>query len=364
MHASNPLKLYQQTLTERGITPDATQLQVLEALATIHKKLTDTHIKLTHKKIKHHMNKVFGLKQHPVKGLYLWGGVGRGKTLLMDVFFEHLPFRAKQRLHFHRFMRHVHHEMKRLEGMKNPLRAIAKETAKQTHILCFDEFYVDDVADAMILGNLLDQLFHEGVTIIFTSNTEPSELYKKGVQRQLFVPAIKLIQKFTDVIHVDAGQDYRIQTLLNHGVYFTPLNDANREAIKSEFLKLATGKVEYGNTVSALGREIPKVASAHDLVWFDFKDICVSARSAQDYLALTEQFDTFIVTGVPVLRAEDDAAARRFIHIVDVLYDHHDTLIINAETSPDKIYQGQSLQKDFQRTQSRLIEMQSESYLR
>lgn len=359
----NPLAQYLETFAARGIEPDSVQMQALEALAQAYEKLVRAHMHLSGHKLKHHLNKLFSLKQHPVPGFYFWGGVGRGKTLLMDVFFNHLPFRAKKRLHFHPFMRHIHKQLKSLEGLKNPLAAIAKQIAKEAHVICFDEFFVDDVADAMILSDLLQHLFHEGVTMLFTSNTAPDLLYKNGVQRHRFVPAINLIKQYTQVMEIDKGTDYRSQTLIHSGVYFTPLTDANQQAINREFLQLATGDIVYGHCVKVNGREIPALATAHCLVWFNFNDICVSYTSAQDYLSLAEQFDTFIVTLVPVMHPKDDAAAKRFVHLIDVLYDHHCKVILSAQAAPHDLYQGSSLQKEFQRTVSRLIEMHSKEYI-
>lgn len=363
MRILNPLSQYQEAFARRGIVPDACQLKALEALAHTHERLVQAHTQLSRHRLKNHLNKIFGLKQHPVKGFYFWGGVGRGKTLLMDVFFEHLPFKAKQRLHFHPFMRHIHHELKRHEGLKNPLSAIAKQISKETHIICFDEFFVDDVADAMILADLLQHLFHQGVTMIFTSNTAPDLLYKNGVQRQRFVPAIGLIKQYTDVTQIDQGLDYRALALMQSGVYFCPLTDSNQHLIEKEFLHIATGDVSYGKSVHIMDRDIETIAMAHCLVWFDFKIICVNYRSAQDYLELSEQFDTFIITHVPVMTEQDNSTVKRFIHLIDVLYDHHAKLILSAAALPHELYKGTALASEFQRTISRLIEMQGKEYL-
>jgi cell division protein ZapE len=363
MRIINPTQQYLEAFAKRGIVPDASQANALKALAKTHEQLVRTHTQITHHRIKHHVNKLFGFKQHPIQGYYFFGGVGRGKTLLMDVFFEHLPFKAKQRYHFHAFMRHTHQELKRLEGLKNPLAAIAKNIAKQTHVICFDEFFVDDVADAMILADLLGHLFHQGVTLLFTSNIAPELLYRNGVQRHRFVPVISLIKLHTAIMNIDAGQDYRAQALIQSGVYFHPLTDDNQRAIENEFLQLATGDIVYGHSVIIMEREIPTVALAHRLVWFDFKKICVNYRSAQDYLELCEQFDTFIITHVPIMADQDNAAAKRFIHFIDVLYDHHAKLVLSAAAPPHQLYLGTALAPDFQRTISRLIEMQGKEYL-
>lgn len=358
MRSLNPFPQYLEKFTQRGFSPDPAQLLALEALALVHEKLVLSHHK-KHLKLK----KMLGLRPSSVKGLYFWGGVGRGKTLLMDIFFEQLPFKAKQRFHFHAFMRRVHQELKQLEGLKNPLTAIAKNITKQTQILCFDEFHVDDVADAMILGELFKTLFHEGLTIIFTSNTAPDQLYKNGVQRHLFLPVINLIKDKTTVMEIDQGQDYRKQALMEAGVYFSPLTDTHQQIIEHKFLQIATGDILYGHSVSIESRDIPTLALAHRLIWFDFKSICQTYRSAEDYLSLTAQFDTFFITRVPVLLEADNPPAKRFIHLIDVLYDHRAKLIISAAALPAELYQGKSLAKEFQRTISRLIEMQGHDYM-
>jgi cell division protein ZapE len=357
-------QLYLKTLASRSITPDPLQSEALVLLADIHMKLVKTHHQMTHQRIKHHVNKLFGLKQNPVKGVYFWGGVGRGKTLMMDVFFEHIPFKAKQRLHFHQFMRQVHKDLARLQGLKNPLRAIANEIAKHAHVVCFDEFHVDDVADALILAELVTYIYHEGVTLLFTSNIAPDDLYKNGVQRQLFTPMIARLKEHSHVLHFTQPQDYRLTILMTAGVYFSPLNIKTQECMKHEFAKLATGPIKYGHKIIIFEREIPTIALAHKMVWFDFHEICETARSAQDYLQVTELFDTFFVSHVHQMSATQDNAAKRFIHWVDVLYDAKATLVISAEVPIVSLYTGQELRHEFQRTSSRLIEMQTEQYLR
>lgn len=355
--------IYLNALAHKGVTPDPLQAEALVLLGDIHFKLVRTHHLLTHERLKHHANKIFGLKQHPIKGVYFWGGVGRGKTLMMDVFFEHLPFKAKQRLHFHHFMRQVHKDLARLQGLKNPLRTIAREMAKHAHVVCFDEFYVDDVADALILAELVTYIYHEGVTLLFTSNTAPDDLYKQGVQRQLFTPMITLVKTHSHVLHFTQDQDYRLKVLMNEGVYFSPLNIKAQEGMKQEFAHLATGPIKYGHNITLFEREIPTTALTHNMVWFDFNDICKSARSAQDYILLTEQFNTFFVSHIPQMNAALDSAAKRFVHFVDVLYDAKAVLVISAEVPIATLYTGQDLRNEFQRTISRLIEMQTEQYL-
>ncbi len=363
MNKQDFLNQYNQCLNEKNIKPDVGQQAALGRLAEIAEQLSRQHQQVIRHQVKRHVNKLFGFKQHPIKGIYFWGGVGRGKTLLMDLFFQNLPFRAKKRVHFHPFMRHVHHQLTLLQGMKNPLRAVAKEIARETHVICFDEFFVNDVADALILGELIQQIFHEGVTLIFTSNTRPDDLYKNGVQRHLFLPTIRYIKNDTDIINLDSGEDYRLRTLLETGVFFNPLNEATQATLKQEFLKLATGDIQYGHTIEILERLIPTVAMAHNLIWFDFKDICASARSSYDYLGLLENFDTFIVSDVPQLHKSDLNAAKRFIHLIDVLYDHHATLIMSSEVDINDLYQGDDLKNEFMRTTSRLREMFSQEYL-
>lgn len=296
------------------------------------------------------------------KGIYCYGGVGRGKTLLMDLFFEQLTRTDKMRMHFHGFMQHVHQQMFAHPHQKNPLQMIAKEFAKKAKILCLDEMMVDDVADAMILAQLLKALHKKGVVLIFTSNTAPEYLYKNGVQRQNFLPAIQLIQENTEVVFIGDGEDYRTKTLTESGVFFSPLTEKNADLILQEFNRLSHHVFEENKTLLVHGRKFLSKACATDMVWFSFEELCQKPRAYPDYLELAQQFKTIFVTDMPICAARDDAAVRRFIHLIDVLYDRKTILILSAQADVMDLYQGHSLQKEFERTQSRLIEMRTKAY--
>lgn len=298
-------------------------------------------------------------------GLYLWGGVGRGKTYLMDVFYDALPFDNKMRTHFHRFMRLVHQKLTEYKGRKNPLEYVADDIAAKTCIICFDEFFVVDITDAMILSNVLQALFARKVALVATSNIEPQGLYKEGLQRERFLPAIDLLIKHTRVMNVDGGTDYRLRALKQAALYYHPLNPNNAEAMRACFERLAADpqSVERNTSITVFERDIPVEAVADDVVWFDFLSVCHGPRSQHDYIELAREFHAVLISDIPVLEAKHDDMARRFIYLVDEFYDRNVKLIILAQAAIDQLYQGQKLKFEFERTQSRLIEMQSEDYL-
>jgi cell division protein ZapE len=303
--------------------------------------------------------------KEPVRGLYFWGGVGRGKTYLMDCFYESLPFPEKMRSHFHRFMRRVHHELKALDGHKNPLKHVADVIAKEARVICFDEFFVSDIADAMILGTLMQELFARGVTLVATSNIVPSGLYKDGLQRSRFLPAIALLEKFTQVVNVDGGIDYRLRTLTQAKLFYSPLGEAADAHLRNCFLKLMPPKEEVvkGGEITIEGRQIPMRAQTEGLIWFDFVALCDGPRSQNDYIEIGCEFHTVLVSNVPQMGAKNDDAARRFINMVDEFYDRQVKIILSAEVDIEVLYAGGRLTFEFQRTISRLLEMQSEEFL-
>ncbi|MGA2654701.1 MAG: cell division protein ZapE [Gammaproteobacteria bacterium] len=303
-----------------------------------------------------------GFFQNTPKGIYCYGPVGRGKTLLMDMFFAQLPGQKKERLHFHAFMQYVHAQMFANPHEKDPLVQIAKAFARKIKILCLDEMMVDDVADAMILARLFTALHAQGVVLVLTSNTAPENLYKNGVQRQNFIPAIKLIQHHTEVISIGEGQDYRIKTLSESGVFFTPLTTENEKHIAKEFDQISNQVFELDKKILIHGREFVTKALAADTVWFTFAELCEKPRAYPDYLTLASQFKTFFITNMPVCAAKDDAAVRRFVHLIDVLYDKKIILILSAAADVLDLYQGKDLKTEFTRTQSRLIEMRTPEY--
>ncbi len=306
-----------------------------------------------------------GQEPEPVKGLYLWGGVGRGKTYLMDTFYDSLPFDDKLRIHFHRFMQRVHAELKRLAGTKNPLDEVAKRFAENTRIICFDEFFVTDITDAMILGGLFEKLFALNVTLVATSNIEPDRLYENGLQRQRFLPAIKLINRHTEVLNIDGGVDYRLRALEQAELYHSPLDEESTRSLERSFAALTPehGTVETDGSIEINDRQIAYVRCCDGILWCEFAALCDGPRSQNDYIELARLYKTVLIANVPVLGPDQDDQARRFINLIDEFYDSGVKVIITAAAPMDELYQGQRLQFEFQRTLSRLVEMQSTEYL-
>ena len=298
-----------------------------------------------------------------MKGLYFWGGVGRGKTYLMDVFFESLPFPEKQRMHFHRFMRYTHQELRSLQGTPNPLRQVAKNFALKARVLCFDEFFVSDITDAMILGGLIDALFNEGVSLVATSNVEPANLYKDGLQRRKFLPAIELLEKHTHILNVDGGVDYRLRALESAELFHFPLDAEADVSLEKSFTALSPDAGESDVSLEIEGRPILAKRCGDGVVWFDFPEICEGPRSQNDYIEIAMMFQTVLISNVPKFTSKKEDAARRFISLVDEFYDHNVKLILSADAAIPELYAGDRLVFEFQRTESRLQEMQSTEYL-
>jgi len=298
-----------------------------------------------------------------VRGLYIWGGVGRGKTFLMDLFFESLDIKEKKRIHFHRMMHDVHERMKTLSFVEDPLDKVAAAIAQDTRVLCFDEFFVSDIGDAMILGRLLDGLFRRGVTLVTTSNSRPDDLYKEGLQRQRFLPAINLLNEHTDVIEMDSGTDYRLRILQKAGTYLSPNDAAAAEKLNYFFDESASLQIETDKDLDINGRAIRARRCAKGVAWFRFEDICDGPRSQADYIEIARWYPSVIVSGVPQFDATRDDQARRFISLVDEFYDRRVKLILSAAVDVSELYSGTRLNFEFDRTASRLIEMQSTEYL-
>jgi len=311
------------------------------------------------------LSKLFRSRQPvaPVTGLYLWGGVGRGKTWMMDTFFGGLPFEKKRRVHFHRYMQGVHESLKELRGQQNPLELLGDQQASEFRVLCFDEFVVEDIGDAMILSGLLQALFERGVTLVATSNTAPDDLYRDGLQRARFKPAIELIKQHTHVMHMADGDDYRLRALDTDAIYHVPA-DAEAEAkLKRSFTALTGATDAETQTISILGRDIECRARVDGVIWFDFENICGGPRSSHDYIEIAQEFHTVIVSEIPEFDNTRNDEARRFIEMIDEFYDRNINLIVSAQADPTALYQGVRLVKPFERTSSRLIEMQSRDYL-
>ena len=303
------------------------------------------------------------LRWPPVQGLYLWGGVGRGKTWLMDAFYESLPFTRKYRTHFHRFMQEVHERRRKYQQRQDPLGLIAAEFAQQARVLCFDEFFVSDIADAMILGRLTEGLFEHGVTLVATSNTPPDDLYKDGLQRQNFLPAIVRLKQHCAVLKVDGGVDYRLRVLEQAEIYHSPLDAAAERNLADYFRRIAPDAGQADGKLSLHGRKIAARRLGEGVAWFDFDALCKGPRGAADYTELARLYHTVLLSQVPQLTAALENEARRFVTLVDEFYDHAVKLILSAAVPLERLYAGELLRFEFQRTQSRLTEMRSHDYL-
>ncbi len=299
----------------------------------------------------------------PVHGLYLWGGVGRGKTFLIDLFYAGLPIREKRRTHFHRFMREVHERLRTHAGERDPLAAIAREWRRNLRVLVLDEFFVSDIGDAMLLARLLERLFAEGVVLVTTSNAAPAALYKDGLQRARFLPAIALLQRYCEVVELVSDTDYRLRALTQSPVYRSPL-DADGDAwLQRRWHELGGDDGHRDAGIVIDGRRIPVRARSKGLCWFDFAALCEGPRGNADYIEIAREFHTVLVGGIPHFDGLRDDAARRFVHLVDELYDRHVNLVCTADAAPMALYSGERLAAAFERTTSRLIEMQSADYL-
>nr|WP_314574698.1 cell division protein ZapE [uncultured Pseudomonas sp.] len=356
-----PLESYQNDLKKPEFFHDAAQENAVRHLQRLYDDLVAAHESKPGL-----FGKLFGKKEPTVvKGLYFWGGVGRGKTYLVDTFFEALPFEDKMRTHFHRFMKRVHEEMKNLKGEKNPLTLIAKQFAGEARVICFDEFFVSDITDAMILGTLMEELFKNGVTLVATSNIVPDGLYKDGLQRARFLPAIALIKQNTEIVNVDSGVDYRLRHLEQAELFHFPLNDAAQDSMRKSFRALTPEctKAIENDVLIIENRQIKAIRTCDDVAWFDFRELCDGPRSQNDYIELGKIFHAVLLSGVEQMSVTTDDIARRFINMVDEFYDRNVKLIISAEVELKDLYTGGRLNFEFQRTLSRLLEMQSHEFL-
>ena len=362
-----PLARYQQDLKRDDFSYDASQETAVKHLQRLYDELVVSQAPAPKKSLFGKMSAVFNKpeKKVPVKGLYFWGGVGRGKTYLMDTFYDSLPFERKVRTHFHRFMQRVHADLKVLEGQVNPLDSIAKNYAEEACIICFDEFFVSDITDAMILGGLFERLFAEGVSLVATSNIIPDGLYLNGLQRARFLPAIALLKQHTEIVNVDGGVDYRLRVLEQAELYHCPLDAAADTSLNKSFENLAPDldEVVENELIEINGRGILSRRCCEDVVWFDFSDICLGPRSQNDYIEIAKLFHAVLVSNLPQMGRENDDAARRFINMVDEFYDSGVKLIISAAVPIFEIYTEGKLEFEIERTKSRLLEMQSHEYL-
>lgn len=357
----NPLERYQADLKRPEFFHDAAQETAVRHLQRLYDDLIAAE-----KGTSGVFGKLFARKpQGPVKGLYFWGGVGRGKTYLVDTFFDALPFERKVRTHFHRFMKRVHEEMRTLKGEKNPLTIIGKRFADEARVICFDEFFVSDITDAMILATLLEELFKNGVSLVATSNIVPDGLYKNGLQRARFLPAIALLKLHTDVVNVDSGIDYRLRALEQAELFHWPLDAAAEESLQKSFTSLLPEHcvVQENEPLMIENRAIIARKVGDDVAWFDFRELCDGPRSQNDYIELGKVFHAVLLANVEQMSTAKDDMARRFVNLVDEFYDRNVKLIISAEVELKDLYTGGRLTFEFQRTLSRLLEMQSHEFL-
>ena len=353
MPSISPRERYVRDLQRPGFVNDAAQSRAMDALQDIYEELLAKPPK----------KRLSQLRWPRVQGLYLWGGVGRGKTHLMDAFYESLPFTRKQRTHFHRFMLEVHERRRQHDGELDPIARVAEDIAAQTRVLCFDEFFVSDIADAMILSRLTEVLFQNGITLIATSNILPDGLYKDGLQREQFVPAIKRIMKHCTVLNLEGATDYRLRALTQAEIYHHPSDKTAEANLASWFADIAPEPGVENADLPVHGRPIAARRLAQGVAWFDFASLCESARAAADYIEIARTHHTVLISRVPKLGRDDEDAARRFITLVDEFYDRGVKLILAAAVPCEQLYEGARLKFEFKRTLSRLQEMQSQDFL-
>ena len=363
----SPIQQYQSDSKKENFTADSAQQRAVEFLQRLYEELIDYRKNLSEQGVfaRWAINLRLKKSNEIPQGVYFWGGVGRGKTYLMDIFYESLPFKNKMRTHFHRFMRRVHRELDALKGQRDPLLIVADKLAADACVICFDEFFVSDITDAMILANLLQALFDRGVTLVATSNIAPEGLYKDGLQRARFIPAIKLLQERTHVVNVDGGVDYRLRALEKAPLYHLTDTTQGNNALMDCFKNLVPQFqcAEQHVALDIEGREIFAKWIADDVAWFEFAAICEGPRSQNDYIELAREYHAVIVENVPIFTPADNDKARRFIYLVDEFYDRRVKLILAAEKPVEALYQGGALAFEFERTKSRIIEMQSTEYL-
>lgn len=353
----SPLTWYQAAAEQPAFIRDPAQAKAIEHLDKLW-----TELMLFKRKRNRFLGRSLRSPALP-KGLYFYGGVGRGKSFLMDVFYGCLPYRRKRRVHFHAFMAEVHRRMKALKHSEDPLKAVAAEIAKETRVLCFDEFHVSDIADAMILGRLLENLFEDGVVLVATSNYAPEELYPQGQNRSSFLPTIALLQSKLTVLNVDGGEDYRLRTLKPADVFYVPNSVENEQKLAQIFAQVSNHVSQVPHAVDVLGREIICKAESDNAIWFDFRALCFGPRSQADYLYLAERYEMVFISGIEKLDEAHKAEARRLTWLIDVFYDYRVKLCATSQVAAEDIYVEGDFAHEFVRTVSRIVEMQSEDYL-
>lgn len=358
-----PAAVLARELERRGYVPDPAQLAAIGRLEDLRRRLVAAE-RAGNKPLARVRRLLRPPPRAAERGIYLWGGVGRGKTLLMDAFHASLPFEAKRRRHFHRFMNEVHAQLKTLAHTESPLTVVAGRIADEARVLCLDELQVNDIADAMILARLFSALLDRGVTLVFTSNVPPRGLYRNGLQRRRFMPAIALLEKHTEAIAVDGGIDYRLRELAKASLYLDSAAAGSQQGMAKLFEFFAGDAGTTGGEIEVAGRPIPVVRENDNAVWFEFDALCEGPRGKDDYLELAGDYPALLLSNVPVFDETRDDAARRFITLVDELYDHGVDFAVSAAAPPDRLYRGTRLAFEFARASSRLVEMGQEEYLR
>lgn len=353
-----PSSAYAEGVAAGRWRDDPAQRQVLQQLDRIDRELRRRHPGTVLQRLRRLLR-----APKPVRGLYLWGGVGRGKTFLIDLLFEQLPIADKRRVHFHRFMTEVHGALRQLKRQPDPLAAVADSQILRQRLLVLDEFFVSDIGDAMILARLFEALFARGLTLVTSSNTAPDQLYRDGLQRVRFLPAIESLKRHCEVVQLISGTDYRLRQLTRGQVYHQPLGEQAEAALETCFARLSADCPAETGPLEINGRDLASRALAEGIAWFDFDALCEGPRAVADYIELARDFHTVLISGVPAFDGGNDDAARRFVQLVDEFYDRNVNLIVSAADSPERLYRGWRLKLEFERTASRLQEMQSRDYL-
>src|SRR5574344_657387 len=352
----SPAERYAQALASGQFMPDDAQAQAVHELERVWQELIQRY-KASKKAFRRFR------RQTAPQGVYMWGGVGRGKTWLMDQFYDSIPFRRKIRMHFHHFMQHVHRELNKLSGQRNPLDIVADQIYKDAVIICFDEFFVSNVTDAMILSDLFQKLFHRGITVVATSNIAPDGLYKNGIHRDRFIPTIEMVKKHCQVLNVDAGVDYRLRVLKQAQLFKSPLTHDNQNWMAQRFSALSNTQHYSSEPIIINQRIVETIAHTEDVLWCEFSELCFKPRSPADFIEIANIYNTVLVSNVPHLTDFLSEGTRRFIYLVDEFYDRGVKLLLTSEDSIIEIYQGEKLAFEIERTRSRLLEMQSDDYL-
>jgi cell division protein ZapE len=350
-----------QQVAARRLESDAVQLEAAARLDRLSASLLESSRSLG-ERLRAHL-RWLPARAEPQRGLYLWGGVGRGKTMLMDWFYESLRFPRRERTHFYRFMRRVHGELRTVKRRAQPLETVAERLAHRARVICLDEFFVADIADAMILAGLFEGLFRRGVTLIATSNMPPQDLYEDGLQRERFLPTIELIRNHMDVMNLDAGIDYRLRQLEQAPTYFDSTLAGTAAQLQRRFTALAGDSVTGPKVLSIEDRDLAALATGPGMAWFEFSELCEGPRSQNDYIELARSYHTIFISNIPRFTETDENAARRFIAAIDEFYDRGVKIVVSAQAPPAELYHGERLKLEFQRAASRLVEMQTQHYL-